>query len=66
MCNALEISIELISIITDGRKNDVEQYLQSPHTQYDEQYNFGLVKGHYFITDYTELTSYSLEHYEEI
>ena len=26
----------------------------------------GLVKGHYFINDYTELTSYSLKHYEEI
>ena len=25
-----------------------------------------MVKGHYFINDYTELTSYSLEHYEEI
>ena len=26
----------------------------------------GLVKGHYFINDYTELTSYSLENYEEV
>jgi hypothetical protein len=26
----------------------------------------GLVKGHYFINDYTELTSYCLGHYEEI
>ena len=26
----------------------------------------GLVKGHYFINDYTELTSYCLDHYEEI
>ena len=26
----------------------------------------GLVKGHYFINDYTELTSYSLDNYEEI
>ena len=28
--------------------------------------NLGLVKGHYFINDYTELTSYCLDHYEEI
>ena len=27
---------------------------------------WGLLKGHYFINDYTELTSYILEHYEEI
>ena len=26
----------------------------------------GLVEGHYFINAYTELTSYCLEHYEEI
>ena len=26
----------------------------------------GLVKGHPFINDYTELTSYNLENYEEI
>ena len=30
------------------------------------KYNIGLVKGHYFIDDCTELTSSSLEHYEEI
>ena len=28
--------------------------------------NSGLVKGHYFINDYTELTSYCLDNYEEI
>ena len=26
----------------------------------------GSVKGHYFINDYTELTSYSLDNYEDI
>ena len=26
----------------------------------------GLAKGHYFINGYTELTSYCLEHYEEV
>ena len=33
---------------------------------FDEKYNLGLVKGHYFINDYTELTSYCLDNYEEI
>ena len=32
----------------------------------DEKYNLGLVKGHYFINDYTELTSYCLDNYEEL
>ena len=32
----------------------------------DGKYNFGLVKGHYFINGYTELTSYCLEHHEEV
>ena len=30
------------------------------------KYNLGLVKGHYFINGYTELTSYCLEHYGEV
>ena len=66
VCNALEINIELTSIRTDGKKSDVEHYPQSPHIAYDEKYNLGLVKGQYFINDYTEPTSYNLEHYEEI
>ena len=62
----METNIELISIRTDGKKSDVEHYPQSPHIEYDEKYNLGLVKGHYFINDYTELTSYCLEHYGEV
>ena len=53
VCNALEITIELISIRTDGKKSDVEHYPQSPHIQHDGKYNIGLVKGHYFINGYT-------------
>ena len=30
------------------------------------KYILGLIKGHYFINGYTELTSYGLEHYEEV
>ena len=66
MCNTLEINIGLISIRNDGKKSDVDHYPQSPHIEYDEKYNLGLVKGHYFINDYTELASYSSNNYEEI
>ena len=44
----------------------MEHYPTCPYIEYDEKYNLGLVKGHYFINDYTELTSYCLEHYEEV
>ena len=64
LCNTLEINIERISIRNDGKKSDVDHYPQSPHIQYDEKYNLGFVEGHYFINDYTELTSYSLDNYE--
>ena len=66
LCNTLEINIELISIRNDGKKSDVDHYPQSPHIEYNEKYNLGLVKNHYFINDYTELTSYSLDNYEQI
>ena len=66
LCNTLEINIELISIRTDGKKSDVEHCPQSPYTEYDEKYNLGLAKSHYFINGSTELTSYCLEHYEEV
>ena len=66
LCNTLEINIELISIRNDGKKSDVDHYPQSPHIEYDENYNLGLAKGHYFINDFTELTSYSLDNYKEI
>ena len=36
LCNTLEINIELISIIKDGKKSDVDHYPQSPHIEYDE------------------------------
>ena len=62
VCNTLETHIELISLRSDGETNRVEHYGK----YFDEKYNLGLVKGHYFINAYTELTSYCLEHYEEI
>ena len=66
MRNALGININLISIRTDGKKSDVEHYPTSPHIKYDEAYNIGLVKNHYFINDYTELTTFCLENYDEV
>ena len=62
VCDTLEIHIELISLRNDGETNRVEHYGKD----FDEKYNLGLVKGHYFINDYTELTSYSLDNYEKI
>ena len=66
LCNTLEINIVLISSRHDATKSDDDHYPQSPHIEYDETYNLGLVKGHYFINYYTELASYSLGNYEEI
>ena len=60
VCNTLEIHIEIIPLRSNG-ENRVEHY----GNDFDETCNLGLVKIHYFINYYTELTSYSLEHYEE-
>ena len=60
VCYTLEIHLELISIKTDGLSR-IKHYGKDV----DETYNLGLVKGHYFINDYTELTPYCLDNYEE-
>ena len=61
LCNTLEIHTELIPLKGDGGSR-VEHYGK----YFDEKSNLGLVKGHYFINDYTQLTSYCLENYEEV
>ena len=61
MCEVLEINIEHMSIRNDGH-NRVDHY----GTDFDEKYNLGLVKGHYFIDDYTNIRAYCLEHYSEV
>ena len=63
MCNTYtsEIHIELISLRNNG-ENRVEHYGED----FDEKCSLGLVKGYNFINDYTELTSYCLENYEEV
>ena len=53
LCNTLETHIELTSLKSDGESR-VEHYGKD----FDDKYNVGLVKGHYFINDYTEFTSY--------
>ena len=60
VCNTLEIRIELISLKPDGLSG-IEHYGKD----FDEKYNVGLAKGHYFINDYAELTSYCLDNHEE-
>ena len=60
LCNTLEIHIELISLKSDGGSR-VEHYGKDV----DGKCNLGLVKGHYVINDYAQLTSYCLENYEE-
>ena len=61
VCDALEIQIEIISIRNDGNTR-VEHYGKT----YEEKYYLGLIKNHYFINDITTITSYCLEHYDEV
>ena len=61
VCDVLEIQIEIIAIRNDGH-NRVEHYGK----KYEEKYYLGLVKNHYFINDTTNVTSYCLEHYDEV
>ena len=61
VCDTLGIHIELISLRSGG-ENRVEHYGK----EFDETYNLGFVKTHYFINDYTELTSYCLDNYSEV
>ena len=59
--DTLETHIELISLKSDGLSR-----IEHQGKDYDGKYNLGFVENHYFLNDYTELTSYSLENYEEI
>lgn len=59
ICDRLKIQIILKYI--SGHK-DVKKY----GIEYDQIYNIGLMDNHYFIIENTEITRYSLEHYDEI
>ena len=61
VCDVLQINIELISI-----RNNVHIWVEHYGEEYDEKYNLGLVNNHYFINDTTNVTSYCLEHYDEV
>ena len=63
VCNVLEINIELLSLKGAEVKSRTEHYPAG--IDFQEQYNIGLVTNHYFINDTTELTAYSLDHYDE-
>ena len=64
VCNVLEINIELLSLKGAEVKSRTEHYPAG--IDFQEQYNIGLVTNHYFINDTTELTAYSLDHYDEV
>ena len=61
VCDALQINIELNSI-----RNDEIRRVEHYGKEYDETYSLGLIKNHYFINDTTNVTSYCLEHYDEV
>ena len=61
VCDTLEIRIALVSV-----KNDGLSRIWHYGKDFWGKYNLGLVKNHYFRNDYTELTSYCLENYEEV
>ena len=63
-CNALEMNIEFLSLKGAEVKSRTEHYPAG--IDFQEQYNIGLVTNHYFINDTTELTAYSLDHYDEV
>ena len=60
----MEINIELISLKDAEVKSRTEHYPAG--IDFQETYNTGLVNNHYVINDTTELTAYSLDHYDEV
>ncbi len=58
----LEIHIELISIKDGVETCRVEHYGK----EHLEKYELGLMSGHYFINDRTDITSYSLINYNDV
>ena len=65
VCNVLEINIEFIPLKNEGGHSRVE-HDPSPYLEFQREYNIGLVNNHYFTNDTTDLTAYSLEHYDEV
>jgi hypothetical protein len=63
VCNKLEIMIKLTSINKDLTSR-VEKYGDTIYCE--DLYHIGLVDEHYFIVDRTEVTTYCIEHYDEV
>jgi hypothetical protein len=61
VCEKLDISLSLTSI-----RNDMTSRTEQLGKNKEELYSLGLVDEHYFIIDKTEITSYSLNNYDEI
>ena len=59
----MDINTELISLRDDGT-NKVQHYCV-PYIG-SEHYKLGLVNNHYVINTTTNVTSYCLEHYEQV
>ena len=63
VCNKLEIMIKLTSINKDLTSR-TEKYGDTIYRE--DLYNIGLVDEHYFIVDRTEVTTYCIEHYNDV
>ena len=62
ICNEVSLRMRLTSVRNDGDTR-VDYYGDQEAEDY---YSIGLCNGHYFIHDRTNLTSFSLEHYNDI
>ena len=64
--NALEIGIEPDSLKDDDGNCRVEHYPASPDIDLQGKCETGLANNLYFANATTDLTAYSLEHYDEV
>ena len=64
VCNVLETNIELTSLKDAEAKSRTEHYPAG--LEFQGKCNIGLVNHHYLIHDTTDLTAYSLDHYDEV
>ena len=60
----MELNIDLTSLKYEEVKHRTEHYPAGIECQ--ETYNIGLVNNRYFINDTTDLSAYSLNHYDEV
>jgi len=65
VCETLNISIKLTSINKDLTSR-TENIGDKNNFNGEDHYNIGLVEEHYFIIEKTNITSYCINHYEDI